>query len=240
MRQSDINRLKARADHRGSRHIELGREIQKWQQYEGGPDAAPPGIKTAGIRARNRLAEENIGLVYRYCNRKELLLRHCVGVTADDFFAECTLGLLRACERYDPSRSTRFSTVCEWWLMQSCNRFVTQNRTIIKVSSTAVQRANRIAKGNATELDLEPKAYELARCFWDALNADSLDRPITDEGEPLHEIVAAPAEAEPYDYSRWDEAVAIEPRLVKVLEGEIKGARRTALILSAREQLVAA
>jgi len=58
--------------------------------------------------ARNRIVEENLGLCYYVAVR----LRHRAppGLDVDDLVAAGVFGLMRAVERFDPSRGVKFST----------------------------------------------------------------------------------------------------------------------------------
>ena len=43
--------------------LELGRMVQTWQQWPGGPDAAPAAVRRRGLRARERMITANLRLV---------------------------------------------------------------------------------------------------------------------------------------------------------------------------------
>ena len=83
-------------------------------------------IRAGDEQAKARLVEANLRLVVqvarRYANR---------GLPLPDLIEEGNLGLLRAVEKYEPERSTRFSTYAVWWIRQAIVRaLANQARTI--------------------------------------------------------------------------------------------------------------
>jgi RNA polymerase sigma factor (sigma-70 family) len=76
--------------------------------------------------AKQRLIEANLRLVVqiarRYINR---------GLPLPDLIEEGNLGLLRAVDKFEPDRGTRFATYATWWIRQAVARaLANQARTI--------------------------------------------------------------------------------------------------------------
>jgi len=76
-------------------------------------------IAEDGRQARNHLLEANLRLVVtlakRYSGRGPAFL---------DLIQEGNLGLVRAVERYDPSKGYRFTMYATWWIRQAITRAI--------------------------------------------------------------------------------------------------------------------
>ncbi len=108
------------------------------------------------------LLERNQGLVGNVV-RKYIGL----GLSRDDLMQEGQIGLLKAIERYDPKRGTRFSTYAVWWIRQAVGRAVANTgRTIrlpvnLELETAQLRRAKAALMQNlgrdATEAELAKK-----------------------------------------------------------------------------------
>ena len=79
-----------------------------------------------GLAAREELVRSNARLIISIAKRYQHL-----GLPLMDLIQEGNLGLLRAIDRFEPSRGYRLSTYATWWVRQGINRAVAnQSRTI--------------------------------------------------------------------------------------------------------------
>lgn len=126
----DIQKLGNWAGQREELHETLGREPTADEM------AAALGIQGGGTEytstveqlqiSKTLLVEANLRLVVsiakKYTNR---------GVALPDLVQEGSLGLIKAAEKYDPSRGFRLSTYATWWIRQAVQRCIAaQSRTI--------------------------------------------------------------------------------------------------------------
>ena len=95
--------------------LELSRRIQRWQQHPGGPGHAPKPIRRSALRARDQLVSHNLRLVPHIWRRHRHSLPAQEEATADAF-QEAALHLLRAAEKFDPTKGYSFSTYAAFWV----------------------------------------------------------------------------------------------------------------------------
>lgn len=82
-----------------------------------------------------RLVESHLRLVVKIarqcCSRQSLL---------PDLIQEGCLGLIRAVEKYDPTRGIRLSSYAAWWIRAYIYQYIMANSRMIKVATTFTQR----------------------------------------------------------------------------------------------------
>jgi RNA polymerase sigma factor (sigma-70 family) len=109
---------------------------------------------------RSRFIHANQGLVAYVVQRYRGM-----GLRREDLMQEGNIGLLRAIEKFDHRRGTRFSVYAVWWIRQAVRRaLANQSRTIrIPVHALAVRYAvDQASKRLALQLGREPSEQELS------------------------------------------------------------------------------
>lgn len=99
------------------------------------------------------------------------------GVGIKDLISAGNVGLIRAAQKFDPSRGFRFSTYAAWWIKQNMMREI-ERQGSVKYPNNVLRDAQKLARNNYDPygLDMSGRAYELAqRAFLPGL---SLSDPI--------------------------------------------------------------
>ena len=185
------------------------------------------GKKTDAIKAKKRLVQANLRLVIsiakRYIGQ---------GVLFMDLVQEGSIGLIRAAEKFDYTKSFKFSTYATWWIKQTIIRAISNSSRSIRIP---VHMTDKIRKYKKAVLDLtfelnrEPTEKEIAQKMEISVKRVqsikkaiikepiSLDTPVTEDLN-VQDYIADKSYKSPEVQAQSSNLLASIPNLMKHLE----------------------
>jgi RNA polymerase primary sigma factor len=147
----------------------------------------PAGLKGVD-EAFQRLVDARQAIVEAHQKRVVWLARRYSrpSVPFLDLVQEGQIGLLRAIERFDPSRGARFGTYATWWIKQSMSRYGQDNARTIRVPVHMLERVtkvNRASEAFRARTGANPTLEELAATL--EIDARSVERATTADLETI-------------------------------------------------------
>lgn len=159
-----------------------------------------------GQAAREALVLHNLPLVLSIAGR----FRHSE-LGYDDLIQEGILGLLKAADRYNPDRGTRFGTLAVWWIRQAIGRAIANTGRTIRLPvnrAWKLSQLRRITSQLSQQSGDEPKVEEVAALagvsadaatalLRDGQSVVSLDAPVDPDDRAALERIADTTVADP-------------------------------------------
>lgn len=192
--------------------VHLGILVRRWQD-----EASPsPSIEKRGRRAMERMVSANLRLVVAVVMRQNRRIQH-LNHDPMDLIQAGNLGLIRAVEKFDPSRGYKFSTYGYWWIRQSINRYLQENSSAIRLPITVIdlvhkarllqasQEASADSQLIADQLGQTPRRLRFAIDAVQRGQVQSLDQQISSSDQELTLLDTVRSQNEPHleDDYQW-------------------------------------
>ena len=124
-------------------------------------------IRRGDKKARQQMIEANLRLVVKIaCDYENL------GSPLLDLISEGNIGLMKAVEKYDPSRGVKFSTYAAWWIKQGIKRALANQSRTIRLPNHVIVKISKMRKMRKTlaqKMGHDPTNEDMA---------DTLDIPV--------------------------------------------------------------
>ncbi len=183
------------------------KEFLSWLPDEQALQTALEQVRTRGEDAQAVIIRSNLRLVVsvakRYIGRGSSFL---------DLIQEGNIGLLRAVQKFDPTRGYKFSTYATWWIRQSISRSIADQARTIRIPVHIFESLNRLLRVQRDliqKLGREPTVEDIA------LEAGYLE-PTDHQAILRSRADATPVEADVR--RRWNRAAAKVNRIMRAME----------------------
>ena len=96
-------------------------------------------IRKGDLQARNELVTANLRFVVSVAKQYQNL-----GVALDDLINEGNIGLIRAAERFDPTKGFKFDTLAVWWIRQAIVSFLVDKSRMVRLPQNIIHVISRV------------------------------------------------------------------------------------------------
>ena len=117
-------------------------------------------IQKGDVKAREKMITANLRLVVKIAQQYAN-----IGLSLLDLINEGNIGLMKAVERFDPSKGGKLSTYGSWWIKQSIKRALANQSKTIRLPVHMVDRVMQMRRTSAElseRLGRDPTDEELA------------------------------------------------------------------------------
>jgi RNA polymerase primary sigma factor len=185
-------------------------------------------IKKGDKKAREQMIKANLRLVVKIARDYE-----GIGLPLLDLISEGNIGLMKAVERFDPSKGGKLSTYGSWWIKQSIKRALANQSKTIRLPVHLVDKISkmrRVAMQLQEAFGREPTDEELGeelgiptsrvtQMRLAAIRPASLDAPIGDEdSNNFAEVVQDENADTPYEQLEDKTVTGMLQEMVKKLD----------------------
>jgi len=184
-------------------------------------------IKKGDKKAREQMIKANLRLVVKIAREYE-----DYGMPLLDLINEGNMGLMKAVERFDPSKGAKLSTYSAWWIKQAIKRALANQSKTIRLPIHVVDKLFHMRKASVKlqeEFGREPTDEELgeelgmsarkvAQFRTAAIRPASLEAPLGDDDTSrIADVVRDESASTPYEHLEGKTNVELMQDLVKTL-----------------------
>jgi RNA polymerase primary sigma factor len=159
-----------------------------------------------GDAAREALVLHNLRLVLNLAGR----FRND-SLTYDDLVQEGIFGLIKAADRYDPKRGTRFATFAVWWIRQSIGRAIANLGRSVRLPVNRVHKISQLRRIAAQMTQLQGDEPVLGKLAETAGVTNEMAAALLQDGQEVISLDAPLADDDRDAVERLGDDTAIDP-----------------------------